>query len=98
MAQMHVPLLAPLLVEQQGVQQGAPGGLVQSMDPAAHTEGLRFAEKSRPKNVSTPAVMAPDAQDVCTADDQRWLGKRRDCSCQLHHRRSSTHYDVMPHA
>ena len=63
-APAQLQLLAPLLVEQQGVQQGAPGGLVQPMDPAARTEGLRFAEKSRPKNVSTPALVAPDAQDA----------------------------------
>ena len=64
MAQMQLPLLAPLLAEQQGVQPGAPGGLGQAMDPAARAAALQVAQRSRTKNLNSPAVIAPDAPDA----------------------------------
>lgn len=56
--------LTALMAEQQGVQQGAPGGLVQGIDRVEREQGLRFAEKNRPKNVQPPAVVAPDFPDA----------------------------------
>ena len=64
MAQMQLLLLAPLLAEQQGVQQGVPGGLGQAMDPVARAAALLVAQRSRPKNLNRPVVIAPDAPDT----------------------------------
>ncbi len=61
---LHLPLLARLVVAQQGVHRGAPAGRDQDLSPEELDALLRHAARFRCDNVRSPFSFAPDEPDA----------------------------------
>ena len=60
MAATQSPVLEPLIVNQQAVHQGQPGGLGQAMTATEHEAALLFCQRNKPEKMRHPCILAPD--------------------------------------